>query len=235
MKITLLTGRTFDLAAELGMEIKVLKSPLAKRLTLRIDDKNRIPVLTIPRYCSARKAVEFVDSHRDWIQNMLARLPAAACFENGECITLMGQKVIIMHRPGQRGAVIKDGFLIVGGEPEFLHRRVCDFIKKYAAKELYKRSCTKAKQIGCSVRRVTLKDTKSRWGSCSSRQNINYNWRIVLAPAHVIDYLVCHEVAHLAHQDHSPAFWECVASLCPDYEDGRRWLKIRGKELYRYL
>ena len=234
MKITLLTGRTFDIAAELGMEIKVLKSPLAKRLTLRIDDKNRIPVLTIPRYCSARKAVEFVDSHRDWIQNMLARLPAAGCFENGESITLMGQKIIIMHRPGQRGTVIKDGFLIVGGEPEFLHRRVCDFIKKYAAKELYKLSCAKAKQIGCSVRRVTLKDTKSRWGSCSSQSNINYNWRIILAPAHVIDYLVCHEVSHLAHQDHSPAFWNCVASLCPDYEDGRRWLKIRGKELYRW-
>lgn len=235
MKITLLSGRTFDFAAELGFAIKVVKSPLAKRLTLRIDEKNRIPVLTLPRYCSSRKAVEFVDNHRDWIQNMLARIPVAGQFENGESISVMGQKVIISHNSKQRGAVLQDGFLIIGGEPEFLHRRVCDFLKKYAAKELYKLSLRKAKQIDCSVHHVVLKDTKSRWGSCSSKSNINYNWRIVLAPTHVIDYLVSHEVAHLAHPDHSQAFWDCVAFLCPDYENGRRWLKIRGKELYRWL
>ncbi len=234
MKITLLTGRTFDIAAALDMEIKIIKSPKAKRLTLRIDEKERIPVLSLPRGCSARKAVDFVETHRDWIQNMLARLPAAGRFENGECISVFGQKVIINHNPNQRGTMIIDGFLMVGGEPEFLHRRVCDFIKKFAAEHLYQMSAAKAGQIGCTVHRVTLKDTKSRWGSCSNRNNINYNWRIVLAPPHVIDYLVSHEVAHLAHQDHSADFWNCVAGLCPDYENGRRWLKIRGKELYRW-
>lgn len=234
MKITLLTGRTFDIATALDMEIKVVKSPLAKRLTLRIDEKDRRPVLTLPRGCSSRKAVEFVDAHRDWIQNMLARLPAAGRFENGEAISVMGQQVIINHCPGRRGTAIEDGFLMVGGEPEFMHRRICDFLKKYAAPKLYEMSAAKAGQIGCTVRHIALKDTKSRWGSCSNRSNINYNWRIVLAPPHVIDYLVCHEVAHLAHQDHSAEFWNCVAGLCPDYENGRRWLKVRGKELYRW-
>lgn len=235
MKITLLTGRTFNFAAELGMDIKVIKSPLAKRLTLRIDEKNRLPVLTLPRYCSSRKALEFVNSHRDWIQNMLAKIPTAGYFENGESISVMGQKIIISHNSNQRGTTLKDGILSVGGAPEFLHRRVCDFLKKHAAKELYKLSVAKAKIINCTIHNVTLKDTKSRWGSCSSKRNINYNWRIVLAPLHVIDYLVSHEVAHLAHQNHSADFWNCVAQLCPDYQNGRQWLKVRGKELYRWL
>ncbi len=235
MKITLLTGPTYELSQKLGFDIKIVKSPQAKRLTLRIDDKNRLPILTLPRYCSARKAEAFVETHRDWIRNMLARLPAATHFENGDSITLMGQKLIVMHAPSQRGTCLKDGFLLVGGGAEFLHRRVGDFIKKYAAAELYRLSVEKARLIGCAVHKVSLKDTRSRWGSCSSNRNINYNWRIVLAPAHVIDYLVSHEVAHLAHQDHSPAFWQCVAELCPDFENGRRWLKVRGKELYRYI
>lgn len=235
MKITLLTGRTSDIAESLGMEIKIIKSPLAKRLTLRIDDKNHIPVLTIPKYCSSRKAVNFVEEHRDWIRNMLARLPTAEKFENGESISIMGEKVVITHHRSQRGIILKDGFLVVGGEPEFLHRRVSDFLKKLAAKELSKLSIAKAKQLGKTVHHISIKDTKSRWGSCSSKNNINYNWRIILAPKHVIDYLVCHEVSHLLHQDHSTNFWNCVASLCPDYQDGRRWLKVKGKELYRYV
>lgn len=235
MKITLLTGRTFDIQAKLGFDIKIVKSPRAKRLTLRIDEKAHLPVLTIPRYCSGKKAFAFVDSHRDWIQNMLARLPKARHFSNGEQISIFGEKYIILHNEKQRGALLKDGFLIIGGEPEFLHRRVCDFLKKLAAEKLTKLSLAAAQKIGCTLRKVTIKDTKSRWGSCSNKNNINYNWRIILAPREVIEYLVCHEVSHLAHQDHSETFWQCVSSLCPHYKEGQHWLKVRGKELYRYL
>jgi len=75
---------------------------------------------------------------------------------------------------------------------------------------------------GAGVNRVTIKDTKSRWGSCSSLNNINYNWRIALAPMNAIDYLIAHETAHLRHRDHSKAFWNCVKTLCPFAESGRR-------------
>ena len=209
MKITLLTGRTFDIQEQLGFEIKVVRSAQAKRLTLRIDEKARIPVLTIPPRCLTRKAVDFVNAHRDWITNS--------------------------HQPRRRGgAFIEQKQLIVCGAKEFMHRRVTDFLKKTAHDRLLELSRQKAALIDRVVHSVSIKDTKSRWGSCSSKSNINYNWRIVLAPAHVIDYLVCHEVSHLRHQDHSPAFWDCVASLCPDYQEGRAWLKVKGKELYRY-
>lgn len=235
MKITLLTGQTFDFAKTLNMNIKVVKSPLAKKLTLRIDEKNRIPVLTIPKYCSSRKAVSFVEEHQDWIQKTLAKLPLSVKFENGDSFSFMGKNIIINHSPIQRVTQIKDGFLFIGGNKVFLHRRVCDFIKKQAQKELFSLSCLFAKKIDCKIHNVTLKDTKSRWGSCSNKNNINYNWRIALAPYFVIEYLVCHEVSHLAHQNHSADFWQCVAKLCPQYQEGRNWLKINGKELYKYL
>ena len=236
MKITLLTGQTFDIEKEIGFPIKVVKSPRARRLTLRIDEKARIPVLTLPPRCSARKAVSFVENHRDWIANMLARLPAAAKFQNGAEIMFMGQTCRIIHRPHARlGVVLENNHIIVSGEAEFLHRRVIDFLKKQAQDRLLELSRQKAALIGCTVNSVIIKDTKSRWGSCSTRRNINYNWRIIMAPAEVIDYLVCHEVSHLAHQDHSPAFWSCVAALCPGYKESRAWLRIRGKSLYQYI
>ena len=152
MKITLLTGRTFDIQAKLGFEIKIVKSPRAKRLTLRIDEKAHLPVLTVPRYCSGKKAFAFVDSHRDWIQNMLARLPKAKHFSNGEQISIFGEKYIILHNEKQRGALLKDGFLIIGGEPEFLHRRVCDFLKKLALLWTQKASVVNNELIRMQVR-----------------------------------------------------------------------------------
>lgn len=235
MKITLLTGKTFDIQAALNMDIKIIKSPKAKRLTLRIDAKERLPILTIPSRCSAKRAVEFVEMHRAWLEENLQKIPAVKHFENGEKISLMGKEYTINHCPQKRcGVMIEEDNIVVSGSKEFLHRRICDFIKKKAQEQLLKKSQTLANKIGCRVNHVSIKDTKSRWGSCSSLENINYNWRICLAPKYVINYLVAHEVSHLLHQDHSREFWQCVKKLCPDAAKGRLWLKNYGKELYRY-
>ena len=235
MKITLLTGRTFDFEAALGFEIKVTRSPLARKLTLRIDTKDRLPALTIPKYCSNKKAVEFVRAHQSWIAETLEKLPPSRSFEDGEHITLFGKEYQICHQPDARsGEYTRSGILYVSGEADFLHRRVKDFIKKKAADEFYKRSCRMAEKLGCEVHDICIKDTKSRWGSCSSRNNINYNWRISLAPNFVINYLIAHEVAHLLHQDHSPEFWDTVKQLYPRYKQGRDWLKENGRLLYSY-
>lgn len=235
MKITLLTGKTFDIQEALGFEIKVIKSPRAKRLTLRIDSKERLPVLTIPERCSAKKAVAFAKEHQDWIERSLARLPQTKKFEDREQISLFGQTVTIRHNSKLRkGTFLEDNVLNVSGEAEFLHRRVKDYIKEQAKNEFYKRSKLLAEKLGCSLHDVTIKDTKSRWGSCSSMHNINYSWRIALAPENVINYLMAHEVAHLKHQDHSRAFWRCVRELYPEAETGKVWLRLHSKELYLY-
>ena len=235
MKITLLTGKTFDYEAALGFPIKVVKSPLAKKLTLRIDEKSRLPVLTLPRYCSTRKALNFVENHRDWISETLNRLPKIRYFKDGDILSVMGWPYTVSRQPGRRGGAFLEGnFLIVTGSKEFTHRRICDFLKIKAKEELLRLSRQYAAQINSTVHNVCIKDTKSRWGSCSTKHNINYNWRIILAPEFVIRYLVCHEVSHLVHQNHSKEFWNCVAALCPDYQSGRNWLKAHGKELYQY-
>ena len=116
-----------------------------------------------------------------------------------------------------------------------MSRRVKDFIKKQDQKVLWEMSEAKAALIEKKVNRVVIKDTKSRWGSCSSLGNINYSWRIMLAPDFVIDYLVAHETAHLKHPDHSPAFWQCVDVLAKNAADGRKWLKENGSKLNVYI
>ncbi|MBR2034091.1 MAG: M48 family metallopeptidase [Alphaproteobacteria bacterium] len=234
MKITLLTGRTFDFAKELGFAIKTVKSSSARRLTLRIDEKERIPILSIPKYCSNHKALAFVEEHRDWIQNMLARLPEKSSFVSGSTFSLFGQTISLIHKPDQRGTILEKNQLYIGGQAEFLHRRTIDFIKKYTEHKLSEMSLSVAQNLGCNIHSISVKDTKSRWGSCSNRGNINYNWRIAFAPLEVIEYLVCHEVSHLVHPNHSQDFWACVASICPHHRQSRHWLKVKGKTLYSY-
>jgi predicted metal-dependent hydrolase len=225
----------YKIKEALGFDIKIIPSPLAKRLTLRVDSKDRIPVLSIPKYCSAKKAIDFVLQNNEWLDRQLSMVPEPKGFNNKDKISLMGKELIIRHDASLRsGVFIEDNVLHVSGNIEFLNRRVRDFVKAIAKKELTKLSQKKAAKIGCIINSVVIKDTKSRWGSCSSNNNINYSWRIVLAPYEVIDYLVSHEVSHLKHQDHSREFWKCVKSLHPHYIKNREWLKIHGKELYIY-
>lgn len=235
MKITLLTGQTFDFSKHLGFEIKVIKSPQAKRVTLRIDEKRHLPVLTIPKYCSQTKALKFLDDHRDWIINMMARLPKACGFTDGETFSFFGKQYTVQHIENHKGTCFEEACLKVGGKPEFLHRRITDFLKEQTLKHLSEITVKKAKELNCRVSSVAIKDTKSRWGSCSTLGNINYNWRICMAPEYAIDYLICHEVSHLKHPNHSADFWNTVKSICPNFEEGRHWLKIKGKNLYKYI
>lgn len=232
MKITLLTGKTYDLETAFDFPLNVISSFKIRRLTLRIDAKKRVAVLNMPKLCSKKKAYEFIYVHRDWIEANLAKLSPVREFANGEVLEIFGKKVVISYQAGSLSAVKEEaGVLYVGGELEFLHRRIKDYIKRQAKNEFLKRSRCLAEQIGCSVENVAVKDTKSRWGSCSSLNNINYNWRVALAPDYVIEYLIAHEVSHLKHRDHSVSFWNCVKKLCPKASVGKIWLKEHGNEL----
>lgn len=235
MKITLLTGKTYNIEQKFSFPLKIIKSARARKLTLRIDTKERMAVLTLPRYCAQKKAVEFITHHQEWIKSSLAQIPEAKSFQNGDKISLFGQEVIISHEPSRRlGAKLENTKLIVSGEKEFINRRVKDYIKKKAEEEFGKRARRYAQKLGVTIHSITIKDTKSRWGSCSTLNNLNFSWRVALAPNYVIDYLMAHEVSHLLHHDHSPNFWQTVKNLNADYEKGEKWLKDHGKELYSY-
>ena len=236
MKITLLSGRTFEVNADLGFDMKVVHSSRSRRLTLRIDKKDRMAVLTIPKYCSKKKAVSFVESHQDWVLDNLRKIPEFRNFQNNETISLFGKPYQIVHTDirGNTKLDKKNRILYISGGKEFLHRRVKDFIKKIAQEEFFKRSSQVAEKIGKTVHNVCIKDTKSRWASCSTVNNINYSWRLALAPEYVIRYIVAHEVSHLKHQDHSAYFWALVEYLEKDANKGREWLTENGHLLYVY-
>lgn len=235
MKITLLTGKMFDVASKVDYPLEVVRSKSFKRLSLRIDTKKNLPILNVPFFCSVAQAVDFANKYKIWVAKKMLLLPEKKLFTNGETISLFGQEFAISHRKDMRGGAFVDGNeLVVCGGEEFLHRRVRDFIKSRAASVFLEMSQQKAKQIGCKVNRVLIKDTKSRWGSCSSLDNINYSWRIALAPIAVVDYLMAHEVAHLKHKNHSEEFWDCVKNLAVDFDNGHTWLKKNAKLLNLY-
>ena len=102
MKITLLTGKTYNIEQKFSFPLKIIKSARARKLTLRIDTKERMAVLTLPRYCTQKKAVEFITHHQEWIKTSLAQIPEAKSFQNGDKISLFGQEVIISHEPSRR-------------------------------------------------------------------------------------------------------------------------------------
>lgn len=235
MKITLLTGKTYNLENVFNFPLEVHQSPRAARLSLKIDSKRRIPVLTMPIFCSEKQAISFVKKNMVWLQNALSSIPEIKHFENGEKISLFGENVTICHMSNLSGGTrVENGELLVGGGIEFLHSRVKTYIKKEAKKCFLQISRKMADKLGVSIKNITIKDTKSRWGSCSSLHNINYNWRIALAPDFVINYLMAHEVSHLVHPNHSAEFWRCVESLCPGMKHGNGWLKKFGKNLNVY-
>lgn len=236
MKITLLSGKTFEINKDIGFDIKVIHPGRSSHLSIRIDKKDRVAVLSIPKYCSRKKAVSFVESHQDWILDNLRKIPELKSFKDNDEISIFGKIYQIKHSNIRGNTCLdkKNKILYISGGKEFLHRRVKDFIKKIALEEFTKRSHEIADKIDKKVNNVYIKDTKSRWASCSSLNNINYSWRLALAPEYVIRYIVAHEVSHLKHHDHSAYFWALVEYLESDAKKGKEWLLENGHLLYMY-
>lgn len=212
----------------------------ARRYTLRIDAATRDVVLTIPPRGSLKEARDFAQTHGGWIAARLKRLPEATPFTHGIEVPLRGQPHRIVHRRGARGTVWTEidncgnRLLCVAGEPPHLDRRIADFLKREAQRELEAASRRHAAGLGVAVKRVSVRDQSSRWGSCSSTGVLSFSWRLILAPPYVLDYLAAHEVAHLVELNHSPRFWRLVTRLDPGYERAKSWLDRHGTELHRY-
>ncbi len=218
-----------------SVALKLRRNPRARRVILRLDAGDGAAVLTIPPGYSNREALAFLEKNRGWLAARLKRLPETIPFLAGTEIPMLGEPHLIVHEPdARRGLWREPGRLFVSGREEHLARRVTDYLKAEGKREIAQRAHAKAAEIGRKVTRVTLRDTRSRWGSCSHQGALSFSWRLILAPEAVLDYVVAHEVAHLRHMDHSPAFWRVVAALHPGHERDRAWLKREGAGLWRY-
>lgn len=194
------------------------------------------PVLTLPPHGRWSEAEAFLLRQRHWLAARIGRAPQASRFAEGDNVPLRGVAHRIVGTGRLRGRVEageQDGepVLLVPGDPEHHKRRLTDWLKDQALADLGERTAFHAARLGVSVKAVRMRSQASRWGSCSSSGNINYNWRLVLAPPFVLDYVAAHEVAHLVEMNHSAAFWATVERTLPGMERGRAWLKAHGRQL----
>jgi len=215
--------------------LSVRRSPRARRLYLRVDPVDAHVELILPRGVGLAEGLRFArDKHR-WLADRLAAIPARTPFVDGATFPFLGESLTIRHRPNLRGPVRREGSdLIVTGATEHVSRRVHDWLKAQARRELSARSAEMASRIGRRVTRVRIGDPRSRWGSCNARGVLAYSWRLLLAPPRVLDYVVAHEVAHLVEHNHGRRFWQLVEKLAADAEGAKRWLRVNGTTLLRY-
>ena len=226
----------------LSEPVEVRRHPAARRMTLRVSRTSRSVIVTLPVSCDLAQAGTFLSTHLDWVRERLGNLPEHIPFSSGSVIPLRGIPHVIIERgPCRRAAVVErattvDGkqALSVSGQPEHVARRLRDWLAHEAGRDLVERVSWHAGNLGLKAGRVTLRDQKSRWGSCSTTGALSFSWRLIMAPSFVLDYVAAHEVAHLAEMNHGPRFWALVARTMPRTDEAKRWLQVSGGDLHRY-
>ena len=219
-----------------GVPVQVRRSPRARRAAIRVDGAHDRVELVVPERMPMGAALAFLERHRGWVEARLAAIPDRIPFIHGSEVPILGIPHRIRH-VGERGAPpvrLATGEIQVFGQAPHVPRRVADFLRTTAQDELACRAEALAASIGRRVGRVTVRDTKSRWGSCAVNGNLAFSWRLILAPEPVLHYVVAHEVAHLVEMNHGPRFWRLVADLAPGSEPHRAWLKRNRNLLLRY-
>ena len=210
------------------------RSARARRVSLRIDPRGGVVVVTLPPRTGRTAGVALLMNHAEWVARRLAALPGPVPFADGAAVPLHGVEHRIRHEAGLRAGVRVAGRdILVSGEAAFLSRRVADFFRAEARRQFCALVAQKAAQAQLEPRRVTVKDTRSRWGSCAASRNLAFSWRLVMAPPHVQDYVAAHEVAHLRHMNHGPRFWALVGELTPHTDAAVAWLRQHGPRLLR--
>lgn len=213
--------------------LRIRRLKTAKRITLRLSAGQDGLVMTLPPRTKLDMAMAFLLSKSGWALSHLNKYGKVALVDQA-VFPYQGMDCRIVRQDGRVVARLEDGCLIVGGAAEFTNRRVTDFLKKQLHDLCREQAARDAAGLGKTVREVKIRDLSSRWGSCSRDGRLTFNWRLILAPPEILDYLIAHEVAHLAEMNHGPRFWACVERLCPDYKGSRLWLRRHGHELHRY-
>jgi predicted metal-dependent hydrolase len=210
-------------------------SPRARVLRLRVDRRTGAVVLTLPPRASKRRAIEWAEGHRAWIERQLGEVAAAERIMPGASVPLEGEPHIVdwaQDRP--RTVRAEPGRIVVGGPEVNVEARVVRWLKRRALDRLSEETKEFAALAGVSVARVAVGDPVSRWGSCSATGGLRYSWRLVLAPAFVRRATVAHEVAHRVHMHHGPEFHALVETLVgADAKRARLWLRRHGAALHR--
>ena len=214
------------------IEIVTRRSARARRLSLRVSRLDGRVTLTLPRGVSTREAVIFAREREDWLRGHLAGLDPELRVTHGAVIPVEGRALRVAPGTG-RSVTVADDMLQVPGPEDRVGARVQGWLKARARDRIAAACDGYAARIGRTPGRITLRDTRSRWGSCSSDGDLMLSWRLIMAPPPVLDYVCAHEVAHLSEMNHSRAFWSVVEGLFPDWKVQRDWLRDEGTALHR--
>jgi predicted metal-dependent hydrolase len=218
-----------------GAQVEIRRMAQARRMRLSIDPRDGLVRLVVPGRSSLKSALAWAETKTDWIAAQRAAVPDVRPIQPGMTIPFEGRPLLIDWQPDHSRRVRREGSrLIVGGPEEMVQGRVLRWLKREALSLLEVETYIFAQKAGVKVEKVGIGDPRSRWGSCSSCASIRYNWRLILAPPQVREATVAHEVAHLLHMDHSPAFHAAVEHLLGrDPKAERRWLRQYGAGLHR--
>ena len=219
-----------------GCELPIIiaKNRRAKRLIIRYDNKQEAVKLTLPRFVSERSGLAFVESKQAWIAAQRKVVRSKTPFANGARIPLCGKEYILKHIGGRGLARIENDEIHISGAEEFMPRRVRDFIKKHTLEEITRLVALTTPILQKAPSGIALRETTSRWGSCSTSGQLSFCWRLAFAPHSVLNYVVCHELAHLIHHNHSKAYWTLLAQLCSHVDASEAWLKVNGQSLWNF-
>ncbi len=210
------------------------RSTRARRVSLRIDPRTAAVIVTLPARAARSAGLRLLADNACWVGNKLAALPPPLLFADGATIPVGGDPHRIRHMPdGKGGAWLAGPEIHVAGSTVFLSRRVNDLLREEARRRLGALVRDVAAQTGLRPAGLAIRDTRSRWGSCTASGTVMFNWRLVMAPHSVQHYVVVHELAHLRHLNHGAQFWDLVETGSPDMSTAIAWLKRHGSGLMR--
>ncbi len=211
--------------------VNLRRNKRSKRLTLRVSSVDGKPVLTLPSRVSMREAQKFLNTQESWLREHLDAAPTRIIVQPGVPIPFQDDRLIVAEHSKSRVALAPGHILTPRGK--HTGKSVAGFLKSRARIAVMDHCAHYSEKLGRDYGSISLRDPRSRWGSCSSAGNLMFSWRLILAPSEVLEYVVAHEIAHLSEMNHSPAFWHEVAELMPDYKHPQNWLKQNGAILHR--
>lgn len=217
------------------IDVRVRRSGRARSILLQVGNLDGAVELVVPNAAKISEAWEFAQTKTGWLQDRLVGVRQPVPFADGVRFPFLGQDLRIRRLDGRYAPIQHiDDELLVTTTPDRLPARINRWLRAQAKNEIIKCVGRKTDLLGRSCKKITIRDQQTRWGSCSGTGNLNFSWRLILAPDHVLDYVVAHEVAHLAEMNHGKRFWAHVADLCDDPATARAWLRMHGMDLHRY-
>jgi predicted metal-dependent hydrolase len=205
----------------------------ARQITLRIDARLGRVVVTLPARAKRAAGLALLNANAAWVASHLAALPDVQTMDAGGSVSIDGVPRLIRHKRGGQGVWLEADVVNAACDPAVVPRMVGQFLRAEAKRRLTGQALGKSARAGLALKCVSIRDTRSRWGSCSPGGALMFSWRVVMAPLFVQDYVVAHEVAHLKHLDHGADFWALADALSPHRKAAVSWLHKEGPRLLR--